>query len=527
MNEGTPPVESMPDELFTDVPVVDVPEPWLRLHSRMIWVDLARTLLSLSPLAIALWVFGVGFSDDNLWAFIAVAVFGVLGAITDLVRWVFTRYRISDDYVERRTGILVRRYRSIRRDRIRSVDIDAKLRHRLSGLRVVSVGAGQQATTNESALTLDAILKEEAETLRRILLRERTQVPATEDVELEKGSEAKEVFATFDPGWVVFNMFNTWAYLMALGLLSGVYGLGSMFGFDLASWVASIADWEALGGVRSTGIGLLVVGAIGAIGLGINYFTEYWGFELARVPGEKGTVLRTRQGMFRTRDINRDDDRMRGIQISEPLLWRWMGMTDTNVITTGLDMWSLTQPTKILPRGPKRVAKPVAARVLATEPSPIEAELKPHSSAALRRRLVWGTMTAGAITALLAWLTSNDVLPSGSLWYGVAALPVTLLGGVISYRSLGHSLVGDYAVVRSGMLTRSTTALQRTAVSTIVLRQSLFQQRLGLKTVGLATAAGWGGYFALDLESDEALEFAIEAAPGLLEPFLTTESDGA
>ncbi|NEC21763.1 PH domain-containing protein, partial [Streptomyces parvus] len=69
----------------------------------------------------------------------------------------FTRYRITASHVELRTGVLVRVRRSIQRDRIRSVDIEAKPRHRLAGLRVVKIGAGQQAAAGDSALSLDAV----------------------------------------------------------------------------------------------------------------------------------------------------------------------------------------------------------------------------------------------------------------------------------------------------------------------------------------------------------------------------------
>lgn len=117
---------------------------WQRLHSRMIWVDIARSVASLIPAAVAIWVFGIDPGTGTLWPLIGVAAFGVLGASADALRWVFTRYRVTVGYVEQRTGVLVRNHRSIRRDRIRSVDIEAKLRHRLAGLRVVKIGAGQQ-----------------------------------------------------------------------------------------------------------------------------------------------------------------------------------------------------------------------------------------------------------------------------------------------------------------------------------------------------------------------------------------------
>lgn len=77
-----------------------------------------------------------------LWPVIGIAAFGVIGAVTDAWRWVFTRYRVTNSHVERRTGVVVRSYRSVQRGRIRTVDIDAKLRHRLAGLRVGNIGAG-------------------------------------------------------------------------------------------------------------------------------------------------------------------------------------------------------------------------------------------------------------------------------------------------------------------------------------------------------------------------------------------------
>lgn len=496
--------------------------PWQRLHSRMIWVDAVQSLLSLTPTALAIWVFGVEPSSGTLWPVIGVAVFGTLGAITDVLRWVFTRYRVSDDYVERRTGVFVRRYRSVRRDRIRSVDATAKLRHRLAGLRVLTIGAGQQTNAGESAFVLDAVLKADAEQLRHELLGSRT-APSRAPEEMadapDDGSEDR-VFARLHPWWVVYNMFNVWAYLMAIGLLWGGYWLASSFGLDVRGFVDGLADWESLGLGWTITIAVVVTGVVGVVGLALTFFTENWNFELARVPGERGTQLRTRKGLFTTREVNRDDARLRGVQIAEPLLWRWMGMADTNVVTTGLNLWSTAQPSTILPRGPVDVARRVAVDVLEEDPSPLTVGLARHPRAALQRRLWWATLLSGSVVAVLAWLVATDVVPGATVWVGVALWPLTLLAAVIAYRALGHAVVGAYVVTRSGLMSRSTVALRRSAVSTIAVRESLLQRRLGLRTVSAMTAAGWGAYEAPDVAADDAVAFAADAAPGLLDPFL-------
>lgn len=335
----------------------------------------------------------------------------------------------------------------------------------------------------------------------------------------------RELIARFQPRWVIYNMFNIWAYILALGLGWGFSWLLGSFGIDVVGFITGVLDWKALGWGWTVLIGVIAVGAFGAVGLGVNYFIEYWNFELTRVPGEKGTLLRTRQGLFTTREVNRDGNRMRGMQISEPVLWRWLGVSDTTVITTGLSMWSMSQPAAILPRAPVVVARRVAGAVLDVEPNPFELALHRHKRAALRRRLWWACVATGGVALALMWLAATNVTPTWTIWTVAALWPMLLLAAGIAYRALGHAVSGMYLVVRSGLVSRATTALQRSAVSTIAIRESILQRRLGLRTVSAMTAAGYGAYEAPDLDAAEALHFADQAAPGLLAPFIVRDHD--
>lgn len=504
--------------------------PWRRLSVRVVWVDLAVSVLSLLPGVVAIVFVGVESSISALWPLAVVAVLGVVGAAGDIVRWLFTSYQVTDNEVERRTGVLVRRRRSVRRDRIRSVDTHAKLRHRVAGLRVVTIGAGQQTGAGEAALFLDALSKADAAQLQWDLLdaprRTKGTGPAAQtasgrDVPAEPDGE---VLATFRPWWVVYNMFSIWAYLMAAGLLWGLFWLASGFGIDLFGLVSGAADWESLGWLGITVAVLLVGGAIGAVGMGVNFFTSYWRFTLARVRSGGRSYLRTRRGLFSTREVSRDETRMRGLSIDEPLLWRWMGMADTNVITTGLSVWDTEQPTAILPRGPIGVAREVAARVLG-EPCALDMHLPRHPPAALRRRLWWATLVTAAPLVAMVVPVATGVAPAWALWAALALWPVALGAAIIAYRALGHALLGDYLVVRSGLMSRSTSALRRDAVSTIAVRQSILQKRLGLSTVSAMTAAGWSAYEAPDIAAGEAVSFAARAAPGLIDEFIVTTEE--
>lgn len=502
---------------------------WQRLSVRVIWVDLAQSILSLLPAVVAVGVMGIDPGAGQIWPLIGLAGVGVLGAIADAWRWVFTRYRITASHVELKTGAVHRVHRSIQHDRIRSIDIEAKLRHRLSGLRVVKVGAGQQAADGASALALDALSAADAQALKDRLVGPSQALPELEGTTAEDSEPADRdrarplvVFARFEPRWVVYNMFNVWAYVLAVGLGWGSFWMLDIFGIDVTGFVTGLLDWESIGWVGTTAIALLTITVIGAVGLTVTYFTEYWNFELSRVRGPEGTMLRTRQGLFTTREVNRDENRIRGAQISEPVPWRWLGVSDTTVITTGLSIWSASQPAAILPRAPVSAARRIAAEVLDTEDNPFHAPLTTHPITALRRRLWWATATTALTALVLAWLAATDVLPYATLWAAAALWPCALGAAFIAYRALGHTISGPNIITRSGLLSRSTTVLQRSAVSTIVVSESLLQRRLGLCTVSTMTAAGYGGYDTPDIDAGESLHFATRAAPGLLDPFITT-----
>lgn len=509
---------------------------WQRLSSRMIWVDLAQSVLSSLPAVIAIWF--TGLQPGVVWPLIILAVLGVVGAAADALRWLFTRFRVTDSHVEVKTGLLFRQHRSMRRERIRSVDMEAQLRHRLARLRVVEIGAGQQAATGESALKLDAVTIADAYALQSELSQfgdrrtnaevdESTSVESTEPANASEYSEAPDspdeptqVLATFRPQWVGLNMFSVWGYVLLLGLVWGGSWLLSSVGIDAPGAVLGLADWQSIGWVGTALIGFVVASVLAALGLGVTYYLEFWDFSLTRVTGTDATFLRTRRGLLTTREVNRDERRLRGVELQEPLLTRWLKAADTRVITTGLNEWSMSDPAAILPRSPRTFAQMIAGEVLGGESNPFHQELLAHPRAALHRRLRWAGVLSLGVTGALGALVASELAAPATLWVIPVVWAVTLAGAVLAYHALGHTLVGDWLITRSGLINRTTAVLRRSAVSTVVVRESVFQRRLGLRTVACMTAAGQGGYQVVDVAADTAVDVARQAATGYLDPFL-------
>ncbi|MDR7327210.1 MULTISPECIES: PH domain-containing protein [Catenuloplanes] len=477
--------------------------PWRRLSARLVWVDLIRAALASVPGYVGIVVLG---DDGPVWPLVAASVVGVLQAVLDLIRMLTTRYRVLDDRVELHSGWLARRERTVARDRIRSVDTTAKLLHRPFGLRVVRIGTGEQ----ESSFTLEALDARSATRLQDELLH-----PETGIVDEPDG----DVIARLRPAWVMINAVRVWAVLAVIGPLFAGYWFLRVFGVDLLDTGARLYGALGLGPVWTT---VLVVAVAYPAGVAIQaaaFLAENWRFTLTR----DGGSLITRRGLLDTHTAHRDEQRVRGLAFKEPLLGRWLRITETLLITTGLRSAGDAGSASLLPRIQRPEARAIAARVLPGGHRPLEARLHRHPRGALTRRLIRAVTGPALLSAALL------ALPVPGRWWllPLALLPLTLVLAVVGYRALGHAVAGPYLVLRRGALSRLTVALRRDAVIGWTLRQSLFQRWGGRITIGVSTAAGDRFYHTEDAGTEQAIAFIRAATPDLAARFAGTPAPGA
>ncbi len=481
---------------------------WRRLSARVVAVDVLRLAMSAVPGYLGIVVFN---DDGPVWPLVIASAIGVLSALSDFRRWVTTRYRVTADRVEMRSGLLVRRHRSVPRDRIRSVDSSARPVQRLLAVRVVHIGSGEPGTS----FTLDALDRRSAD-----LLRQELTAPAPDP----GSAAAPAVIARWDRRWILYNAFRFWAPLSVAGPLFGAYWFLRPFDVDLLQAARGVIDFGALGTAGTVALGLAVSYPLGAVAVGLSFALEHWRFELSRTGTPPATALVTRRGLFSTRTVQRDDQRIRGLAFAEPLAVRWLRLTETRVLTTGLGRFGSEAPAAaVLPRMPLPAARALAPAILPDGARPLETPLLRHPRGALTRRLLMAVGWPGLAAAALLVLSRTGAVPAGWWWWlPLAVIPLTLIWAVAAYRALGHALSGPYLVVRSGGLHRTTVALQSRAVIGWTVEQSLLQRRGHRMTVGIATAAGDRHYTAPDAGTDQALALVSGATPHLAAQFLET-----
>ena len=504
---------------MTELPLEEQQDGWLRLSPRKLFLDPVKTLGQfLVPGLIALVGISSGNSSGRFWPFILPIM--LIGPIAfGVIPWFTTYYRRTETQFQLRSGWLNKKSSTAPLDRIRSVDLEASLLHRILGLEKVQIGTG----VDDERITLDALAREDAGQLRATLLR-RTAVPPPEtataaaregeDVVRHEPEAPAQLLASFDWSWLRFAPFS----LTRLVIVAGAIGVLSQFGDDLPIWDEDTArsTWQWV-----TGFAIAIVASVLFLGALIvwliisvsGYVVQWWQFRLTRESGS----LHLTSGLLTTKSVTVEEAKIRGVELTEPVLLRRVGGAELSTLATGIEEGTH----QVLPPCPRDVALSVGGQIL-TESEPMTTRLVQHGSRARRRS--WNRH----LRVSLLWPVAA-ILP---VWYfdltwwwpvvvAALAIPLGAVIGESSYRHLGHALTLDHLVAGSGDMARIRTVLETDGIIGWVFAQSWWQRRVGLANLIATTAAGNERVMVRDIPLDVGVRLADAATPDLLTAFLT------
>ncbi|WP_052371801.1 PH domain-containing protein [Amycolatopsis taiwanensis] len=483
---------------------------WRKPDARMLAVHSAWLLAPLGSCSLTLLASG-GRPGIQAWATLAgIAVTFVIVTGLGLVRWRRTRYRVTADSFEIRTGVLTRRQRSVPLARIRHVDLTAGPLLRLLGLTTVNVGTAG----DHGQLRLDGLARPDAAWLRTTLIRH--AAPA--------GTEP--VLAAWNPRWVRYAPLTFWIFGGVFAVLGTVYRILDSAGIEPWRLGPARAVYDAFG-ARSLWLTipllLLAIALVGALGALALYVENWWHF---RVDWADPGTLRIRRGLFTTRSVSIDRTRLRGARLREPLLLRAGGGATASAVASGLGNEDENRRrSALLPPAPRENARRLFDDVLGRRL--IDTPLTQHPRAALRRRqrrALLVVLVVGLVLGTLGLLFGTVLLYAACV-ITVLTIPAALWLAHDAYRSLGHHLHPEYLISRSGTFSRDTVAIRRDSVVAWTFTTTPFTRRAGLTTLTAATAAGQQAYWIRDLDADTATGLADEAGPGIITEFLVAQEN--
>lgn len=482
---------------------------WHRLSWRMLLVDPLGMITRLSPVfLISLWL---GTNRDNYWF-----EFGLLGLIMFIAftRWISTSYYIGDTHIVLRKGIFTRNQVTIARDRIRSVDTESDLFHRLLRVSIVEVGTGQQDSSKDSAgrFRLDAIASSAVIPLRDELLAHLRAAGIDPDsADLQAGHAGEDIarwklswarFAPFSPiGFGV--LFSLWLITLQMGdMQDRILGLGPV--------VSLREDLTALGQPRTLIAELLCLWVVAGIFGMAAYAIRFGKYALI----DQGRVLFVQNGILRRKHIALDKQRLRGVEMRLPVFIRLIGGGRLEPIMTGTKRGS--NASTLLPLAPRQDVRRVAEYVLDDE-APVRAPLRAHSAAAKRRRVTRGLIPFWFLlgVALLFRLERGETVDKWIAWFILPALVFFLLLSWDRIRNMGHNVIDGRLVTSSGSIQARRAVLDADGIIGWQVSQTPFQRWSKVANVRAATPAGQGVYGIQDMQAEEAWALAEAITPGI------------
>src|SRR5690554_3469286 len=138
---------------------------WKRQHSAAIVVGMVSNLKEMFFTLIIVFIFGqTSQTDTNYTLFFLIFVI-IFSVISGTWKWGTFKYKLEENELQVKRGLLQKKHRYIRKERVQSIDINAKLVQRIFGLvelKIETAGGGA-----EPEFRIIALKKEEANFIKK------------------------------------------------------------------------------------------------------------------------------------------------------------------------------------------------------------------------------------------------------------------------------------------------------------------------------------------------------------------------
>jgi putative membrane protein len=277
-----------------------------------------------------------GFQLDALrWFLPVAALVVVLAAVAGFFTWYFTRFIIDDEELRIETGWIFKTSKKIPFERLQSVDIIQPLAARIFGLAELRLEAG----AGDSTTKLRYLTRRQASRLRDYLLTrahgEHARISdleqtAVADVLTDLGATDRPLVKV-PPQRLVFGLLLSSEWIISAGLL-----------------IVMLVVTLSFGVFQYAVPGVIVPLAIGAFTMVSRRVIAMFNFTLAESP--RG--LRITRGLTNLTSQSIPVNRIQGVKVSQPLLWRLSGWYRVDIDVVGYassdDENNETQATNVL-----------------------------------------------------------------------------------------------------------------------------------------------------------------------------------
>ncbi|PPH59707.1 hypothetical protein C5D25_12710 [Rathayibacter sp. AY1D7] len=387
------------------------------------------------------------------WALLAVAVGLAVAVFAFWPSWRMHTFRITDEAVEVRSGVLFRTNRRARLDRIQGIAVQRPLFARLFGAAKLEVSvAGQDANVQLSYLgsrLVDALRRDILRLASGVREREATvdgAAPAggflarrLEEFGEPQDETPPESVVSIPPGRLLGSLvFSGFTLFLAASVVAVVFV--AVYGSPYVLFA-------------------ILPGLIGSGSYYVRQFVRSLRYSIAATPDG----VRVGYGVLSTSSDTIPPGRIHAVEITQPLLWRPFGWWQVRIDRAGhaASRGANGEPnTTILPVGDLAAVERVLALLL---PGPAEGAESTPVGDALRHRDAAGFTRA----------------PRSAVWLRP-----------FSFRRTGYRLTDEVAILRSGAVWRRVAVVPLARMQSVGVQQGPLQRLLGLASARVHTVAG-------------------------------------
>lgn len=468
------------------------PEPgsWRRTSPLAILFFLGKLLRDLvknawqsfAPIAAVL-IASSGNLVDRLTLVVIVSV--ILVIVASVLRYWFFRFRIAEDSVLIREGVVKKKQRDIKFDRIQGINVEQNIVYRYLDLVTVSFDT---AGSSGDEGNLPAVSSAFAEALREKIGRRSKRAGA---------ADAPEIIAESEPLLAL-----TWRDMIRIGMadkrvllvLALVSPLLERLGDEVDTVIANTLESAAQDALQygvTAGVLLFVAAGVGVILLLALIsiaaaFLRYHNFELFL----DGSTLRSRGGLLTRHEVSMDLGKIQTLRLQQGMILRGFKRFVMTARQARSSHKNDSSKNFTIPVVTEAQATSLRRRFFQQEGRglmqiPTSAQFNAISKYSMRMPFLINTLIPLLVTAITYSIEGNPATLLFLLW-----IPISVLHIIKSWQHAGYHYTDEGLVRRSGTIGYRTVALLYRKVQRVTVSRSPLQRRKGLATLRVYMASG-------------------------------------
>lgn len=442
----------------------------------MIPLGAIRGLLYIIPPLIIVLFQNIGAEDPRRPLIILLILFGsmIFSFGYQFLNWYFYTYRFEDGYLHVKSGVIIKKERSIKQERVQTVNIRRGIIQRLfdlASLQVETAGAGGESEFNLTAVAYDEAMqiKKSLESLERTPANEVAKKIKSNNLAEEESGELPVKEYTIAMPELFIAGATSGRFLLLFSILAAI--LSQIIPFIPETFRETIIDQVTSTALVTVILVALILMFFSWLVSTVAYVIQYINFTVRR----EEERLQVTWGLIEQKQLNLKLHRLQALVIQEGILRQPLGRATLIAEVAGGGSKEQSYITVLFPLLRKEKVQGFLNDILPEYKLP--ESFKPLPRRALRRYLFRALAPVVLVSIPMLWL------PYGYGWLTFILLIPAYFWGLSRYRAGGTFLKENQLVLRFRFINRYMVMMVRSNIQAIQGSVNPFQRRQNLKTL--------------------------------------------